>query len=263
MKRSGPDHPKMKHLAQLLNIEIWGAVGLMELLWHFAGKYAPQGDIGRYSDEVIAKAIHWDKRPGRTRIPPEFLPSSGLVHTELWLISSLIRAEFIDRCDCHRLVIHDWKDHAEEAVKKFLSRHSLDFVHTVSPLPSHAMPSHAMPEPAAASVSAPVVLNRPGEFNSAAAIAAAAGLPARIDPSNEPKAAAANGRDPVQAAFHELAREGCRIDRYETNEFGAQVRNPVSERVDAAIERAYPRILAARMPVAFAKKIILDALKGA
>lgn len=226
MKRSGPDHPKVKHLASLLNINEAWAIGLLELLWHFTGKYAPQGDIGKYSDEVIAHAVKWDRPSGRTAVKPQ------------WRLSgALVEAQWLDTCPCHRYVVHDWKDHADEAVKKFLSRHSLDFVHTESRLPlPEPMP---LPLPAAAS----------------AAFAAAAPPPARP---------LANGNDPIQIAFAELAAEGRPLPaRYLTNEFGREERNPASERLDAAIRRAEPRILAARMPVAFAKKVILDALKGA
>lgn len=135
MKRGTPDHPKVASLAQLLNIPIYSAVGLLELLWHFTARYAPQGDIGKHSDKAIAKALYWQKRPGRTVIPAEFIPNSGRITTELWLISSLIRAEFMDISPKYRLVVHDWSDHADEAVRKFLSRHSLDFVQTESSLP--------------------------------------------------------------------------------------------------------------------------------
>lgn len=93
------------------------------------------------------------------------------------------------------------------------------------------------------------VLNRPGDLQSAAA---------------SPARSLANGSDPIQTAFNELAAEGRQLpSRYLKNEYGREERNPASERLDAAIRRAEPRIRAARMPVAFAKKVILDALKGA
>ncbi len=124
MKRGTPDHPKVAHLAQLLNIPIYSAVGLLELLWHFTARYAPQGDIGKYPDSVIAKAVGWEKHTGRTRVT-----------SELWLSSALVTAKLLDTSPIHRLVVHDWSDHADEAVRKFLSRHSLDFVQTEARLP--------------------------------------------------------------------------------------------------------------------------------
>lgn len=91
-----------------------------------------------------------------------------------------------------------------------------------------------------------------GVLNRAAAAAAA------------PASPQANGADPIQAAFNELIQEGRQLPaRYLTNPFGKEERNPASERLDAEIQRALPRIRQARMPVAFAKKVILDALKGA
>ena len=57
MKRGTPDHPKTLELADRLGLERWGAVGLLECLWHFAAHYAKRGDVGRFSDEAIARAM--------------------------------------------------------------------------------------------------------------------------------------------------------------------------------------------------------------
>lgn len=147
MKRGTPEHPKVGHLASLLNIPRYGAVGILECLWHFTARYAPQGDIGKHSDKTIAAAVYWEKRPGSIRVPAEFLPSSGRVTSELWLSSSLVRAEFLDRSLKYRLIVHDWWEHADEAVRKFLSRHSLDFVRTESSLPEPLPVPEPLPEP--------------------------------------------------------------------------------------------------------------------
>ena len=59
MKRGTPDHPKTLRLARLLGIPQAAAVGILEMLWHFTGKYAVQGDIGRFQDGEIAQAAGW------------------------------------------------------------------------------------------------------------------------------------------------------------------------------------------------------------
>ena len=124
MKRGTPEHPKVGHLASLLNINHAWAMGILEAMWHFTARYAPQGDIGRHADLVIAKAVYWERPTGERGVKPECKLSGALV-TARWLDTSTI----------HRLIVHDWSDHADEAVRKFLSRHSLDFVRTESSLP--------------------------------------------------------------------------------------------------------------------------------
>lgn len=99
MKRGGPQHPKTLTLAAKLEIERWGAVGIVESLCHFAMQYARRGDIGRHPDAAIAEGIGWRGEPEK-------------------LISGLVEAGFLDRCPCHRLRIHDWPHHADQALQK-------------------------------------------------------------------------------------------------------------------------------------------------
>ncbi len=124
MKRSSIDHPKVDRLAAALNIERFAAVGLLETLWHFTAKRAPQGDIGKFTDAEIAKAVGWQRPSGARGVTPECKLSDALVSTK-WL----------DRCDCHRLVVHDWPDHADQSVTKMLDRQRLSFVHPADILP--------------------------------------------------------------------------------------------------------------------------------
>lgn len=108
MKRGTPDHPKMKRLARLLNIEMWGAVGIMESIWHFGMRYCPMGDIGKFSDIEIADAIGWKGSAGE-------------------LVSALINARWFDACPQNRLLIHDWPDHCDRSVAKYLKENKLTF----------------------------------------------------------------------------------------------------------------------------------------
>lgn len=103
MKRGTIEHPKMKRFAKAMDIPICTAVGILECLWHFTAKYARQGDIGRYSDEDIAEAVYWKDDPRK-------------------LIRALVQCGWIDEDPTCRLVIHDWFDHAEDALHNLLSR---------------------------------------------------------------------------------------------------------------------------------------------
>jgi hypothetical protein len=109
MKRGTPDHPKTLALMQALSIPRPMAVGLLELLWHFTSRYAPQGDIGRWTDDNIAQGLSWDGNSSE-------------------LLAGFVKSGWIDTHEKHRLVIHDWHDHADEATKKSLARNKLSFV---------------------------------------------------------------------------------------------------------------------------------------
>lgn len=106
MKRGTVDHPKVYDLCECLKCRRPVALGYLELLWDFAREYAPQGDIGRYSDKRIEAACDWNGASGR-------------------LISALTSAGWVDSCPDHRLIIHDWSDHAETGVLRWLNRHGL------------------------------------------------------------------------------------------------------------------------------------------
>lgn len=109
MKRGTPEHPKTVRLSRILDIERWGAIGLLEGLWHFAARYAIQGDIGRWSNQEIADGIGWHGRHG----------------TPDALVAALVEARFLDESPEHRLLIHDWADHCDESVRKTLKSRGL------------------------------------------------------------------------------------------------------------------------------------------
>jgi hypothetical protein len=113
MKRGTPDHWKMKELARLLDIppmytKSW-ATGCMERLWHYAARYCLQGDIGRVPDTEIAEVVGWPVKGARR------------------LVDALVTARWLDRSSTHRLLIHDWHEHCDEAVKKTLKNRKLPF----------------------------------------------------------------------------------------------------------------------------------------
>lgn len=109
MKRGTPRHPKMRELAKALRIPLPYAVGLTEMLWHFTAEHAPQGDIGRWSDEAIAQGSGWVGVPSR-------------------LVEAWVRVGWLDPSPTHRLVTHDWHDHADQGTRKWLERKGLKFL---------------------------------------------------------------------------------------------------------------------------------------
>ena len=110
MKRGTPDHPKVRTLARRLGINHGWAVGILELLWHFAAQYAPRGDIGRYSDEEIAEGCSW----------PSERPAGEL-------IGALVECRLLDQDEEYRLLVHDWAEHADSAVHYRLAKARVRF----------------------------------------------------------------------------------------------------------------------------------------
>lgn len=108
MKRGTIDHPKTLQLASALKIRLLEAVGILESLWHWTAKYSPRGNIGQYPDEFIAHGIHWQGKGD--------------------VINALIQCRWLDRSHEHRLVVHDWHEHADESTKKSMLRKGLRFV---------------------------------------------------------------------------------------------------------------------------------------
>jgi hypothetical protein len=108
MKRGTITHPKTLELAAALTLTRYAAVGVLESLWHWTATYAFQGDIGRFSDRAIADGIAWDREADE-------------------LISALVKCGWLDAHEHHRLVIHDWSDHADDAVRTRLEYNNLRF----------------------------------------------------------------------------------------------------------------------------------------
>lgn len=111
MKRGTPHHPKMYALAESLKLPLPCAVGILEMLWQFTADRRPQGDIGSLPDKEIAQACGWTKRP-------KLLIDALCAEKSRWL----------DRDEEHRLIVHDWPDHAEGWVCKKLIRSGKDFL---------------------------------------------------------------------------------------------------------------------------------------
>ena len=159
-----PDTVKMKKLKMRLKLPHWQCVGLLEALWLFTARNAPDGDIGRHTNEDIAACLEWTNDPDQ-------------------LILTLVELHWLDEHPDHRLVVHDWADHcptwikgrwaaaakvAEETASKTASKIASKIASKTSPqtasktgsqtgtkaasktgssLPSHSLPSHSIPSP--------------------------------------------------------------------------------------------------------------------
>lgn len=122
MKRTGIDHPKTKRLSKLLGVTHFAAVGLLECLWHFAARHAIRGDIGRWSNEEIGDAVGW--------------PTDDVER----FVTALVDTGWLDRHVEHRLTIHDWHDHCDEAVRKTINRKGWSFASQKQPAASSESP---------------------------------------------------------------------------------------------------------------------------
>lgn len=112
MKRGTPDHPKTFELAELLGVTWLEALGVLELLFHITSRYAPQGNIGKWSDEIICQHFRdrrWTRHPDK-------------------LINALVESGWLDRDPDYRLIVHDWEEHADQSTRKTLKSRGEDFV---------------------------------------------------------------------------------------------------------------------------------------
>lgn len=89
------------------------ACGIIERLFHFTARYAPSGDIGKYSDVRICAACGWTR-------------------DATWLITALVNRNWID-VDPPRLYVHDWHDHSDDAADKYLAANGLKYANGIVP----------------------------------------------------------------------------------------------------------------------------------
>src|ERR1700675_441681 len=114
--RAVPDHPKFTHLKGTLGQPKGAVLGWLEAIWHFTGRFTPQGNIGKYADDEIEAWVEWNGDPGA-------------------LINGLVHAGWVDTDPVYRLLVHDWAQHADNATKLALKRSKKEFcLHTVSTL---------------------------------------------------------------------------------------------------------------------------------
>jgi hypothetical protein len=103
MKRGAVESPKIRRLSKRLGVGLAATVGHLELLWHFTAKQAPAGDVGRWADDEIADACDWEGDPAA-------------------FVDALVAARWLDPCPHFRLIVHDWHEHADDALRKAMRR---------------------------------------------------------------------------------------------------------------------------------------------
>lgn len=118
VKREAFDHPKFRLCARDLRISMSHMRGIMESLWHVTATNWPRGDVGRWSNEEIAVAIDYDGDADE-------------------LIAALTKRRLVDASDEHRLVVHDWPQHADSYVHATIARRGLYFATGEEPRLSH------------------------------------------------------------------------------------------------------------------------------
>lgn len=109
MKREGLRHPKTLDLMDRLGINRREAIGLLDLLLDWAIDYAPCGDVGKWSNAVIATAIDWTGNADE-------------------LVEALVGSGWLDKNRAHRIVIHDWPQHAPNFLRAKLKKLGLSFL---------------------------------------------------------------------------------------------------------------------------------------
>lgn len=90
------------------------AVGLLEGVWHFTAVSAFRGDIGKFDDETIAEFAGWYGDAGQ-------------------FIGLLVECGWLDRSQEHRLIVHDWHEHAPRYIRGNVNKYG-GFVTSEHPL---------------------------------------------------------------------------------------------------------------------------------
>lgn len=83
------DSPKIRRLARYLEVGRAQAAGHIALLWSWALRHAPDGDLSKYDDEDIEDAVHWRGNRGA-------------------FVTACTATSFIDEPSDQKLVIHNW-----------------------------------------------------------------------------------------------------------------------------------------------------------
>lgn len=98
MKHGTMQLVKFKKLHRRLGFATYReTAGLLEVMWLVAARETPRGDLGQMDNETIAIELEWNGDPDH-------------------LVKSLVETRWLDPHPEHRLVVHDWADHAARFV---------------------------------------------------------------------------------------------------------------------------------------------------
>lgn len=107
-KRGTLTHRRTRRLAAALGVMPPFALGVLETLWHVTAENAPTGAIGRLCDQDLADEMYWDGDAGE-------------------LVAGLVKAGALESHPTHRLVVHGWSEHADNATRHKLARARMTF----------------------------------------------------------------------------------------------------------------------------------------
>ena len=124
MKRGTPRHYKVDDLMRIAKVRRSTAIGWLELLWHATAEFSPQGDIGKCSDRWIEAQMDWCGKPG---VLIQYLIDTGWIDCPFQMEGG-IKVLPDHHQGSTRFLVHDWHDHADDAVKKRLLRNGLQFL---------------------------------------------------------------------------------------------------------------------------------------
>jgi hypothetical protein len=122
VKREAFGHAKFKLVARDLRVPMFGVYGLLESIWNTTAVRFPRGDIGRLTDEEIAAEV------------------DGLEVFEITgerLVAVLVSRRLLDRHPEHRLIVHDWPEHADSHVHAHLAKRTWLFADGSKPRLPH------------------------------------------------------------------------------------------------------------------------------
>lgn len=111
--RGALTHRKTRRLAKIMGIAQPFALGLMESLWHVTAEQAPTGAIGRLSNQDIADEMFWEGDADD-------------------LINALVSSDLLEHHPRFRLIVHNYHKYADQATKRKVERHGLEFAVSVS-----------------------------------------------------------------------------------------------------------------------------------
>jgi len=129
------EHPKFAAFKMRLGLRKCEALGYLEGLWHFCGRFTPQGNVGKYSNLQIESWLEWSGSEGG-------------------LIAGLIAEKWLDECPESRLIVHDWDTHADKATKQALTRSKRTFLRPVCVHRGHVGPDFELMNTESASMGA-------------------------------------------------------------------------------------------------------------
>ena len=107
-------HWKTRLLASQLSISPSHALGLLEALWNVTAEDAPRGNIGRLPNRAIAMQMFTD------------LDAEAV-------IAALVISGHLETHTDHRLIVHDWDQHCDDATNNRVARTGLNYANGAEP----------------------------------------------------------------------------------------------------------------------------------